>query len=78
MNTVESLRKKGYKVRVHHYRKHGEQSSPTSCGGKTVVEITTPDGITLVGKARCNRKENYNKKLGVRIALGRAMIGSGE
>jgi hypothetical protein len=78
MNTVESLRKKGYKVRVHHCRKHGGQPNPTACGGKTVVEITTPDGTTLVGKARCNRKENYNKKLGVRIALGRAMIGSAE
>lgn len=73
MNTVESLRKSGYKVRVHHFRRTDKNKNKIPIGGKTIVEVTTPDGSTLVGKSRCNRKENYNKKLGVRIALGRAL-----
>lgn len=70
--TVEDLRKRGFKIRVHHHRRvTGKVVNPL--GGKTVVEITTPDGTTLVGVSRCSRKENFNKRLGVRIALGRAL-----
>lgn len=70
--TVEELRKNGYKVRVHHHRKV-VTSAVAARGGKTVVEVTTPDGVTFVGISRCSRKENFNKKMGVRIALGRAL-----
>jgi hypothetical protein len=70
--TIEHLRKAGYKVRVHHHRKAGLEGI-NSRGGKTVVEVTTPEGATLVGMSRCSRKENFDKRLGVRIALGRAM-----
>lgn len=69
--TVESLRASGCKVRVMHTRRPNSEGV-NARGGKTVVEVTTPDGITLVGVSRCSRKENFNKKLGVRIALGRA------
>lgn len=41
-------------------------------GGETVVEITTPEGVDLVGVAKCSIKDNYCKKKGVAIALGRA------
>lgn len=70
--TIEELRKIGYKVRVHHHRKMSLEGI-NSRGGKTVVEVTTPDGTTLVGMSRCSRKENFDKRMGVRIALGRAM-----
>jgi len=70
--TIEELRKNGYKIRVHHHRKINNMSI-NARGGKTVVEVTTPDGTTLVGMSRCSRKENFNKRMGVRIALGRAM-----
>lgn len=70
--TVKELRKNGYKVRVHHHRKV-VTSTVAARGGKTVVEVTTPDGVTFIGIARCSRKENFNKKMGVRIALGRAL-----
>lgn len=70
--TVEDLRKSGYKVKVHHHRKFSVVGI-NSRGGKTIVEITTPDGSTFTGVARCSRKENFNKRLGVRIALGRAL-----
>jgi hypothetical protein len=66
--TVENLRNLGYKVRVLHYRKNEK-------GGKTVIQVKTPEGIELEGTAVCSRKENYNKKLGVSIALGRALNG---
>ena len=69
--TVEGLRASGYKVRVMHTRRPNSEGL-NARGGKTVVEVTTPDGTTLVGVSRCSRKENFNKKLGVRIALGRA------
>lgn len=71
-HSVEVLRRSGYKVRVKHFRKSGA-SGLNSRGGKTHVEITTPTGVTLFGYARCSRKENFNKKMGVRIAVGRAL-----
>ncbi|NBT35661.1 MAG: hypothetical protein EBT03_09020 [Betaproteobacteria bacterium] len=70
--TIEELRKGGYKIRVHHHRKVGAEGI-NARGGKTVVEVTTPDGTTLIGMSRCSRKENFDKKMGVRIALGRAL-----
>ena len=76
MSDVERLRKSGFKVRVKHYRLTN-QDGIKSRGCKTVVEVTTPDGETLVGMARCSRNENFNKRLGVRIALGRAFKDKG-
>lgn len=42
-------------------------------GGETVVELTTPDGEVLVGDSVCCEKDFFNKKMGVKIALGRAL-----
>ena len=78
--SVAELRKKKYKVEVHHSRvtteRHrfggiSEEIEPR--GGVTHVRITTPDGEELKGVARCSLKDNYNKRLGVKIALGRAL-----
>ena len=77
MNNVEELRKSGYKVWVKHFRRDS-LGGPNPRGGKTVVEVTTPDGVTLLGVSRCSRKENFNKRLGVRIALGRAFTSADE
>lgn len=104
-NTVASLRKQGYKVRVTHQRyyftgkmetsnddgvellsryeaEHHEfgnllldGTTPEGNGGQTLVEITTPTGETLYGNAVCSTSQNYDRKLGVYIALGRAMKG---
>ena len=41
-------------------------------GGKTVVKIEK-DGKTFEAKAACGRKEMFNKKRGVQIALGRIL-----
>lgn len=73
---VERLRKDGYKVRVKHYRLMNLDGIKAR-GGKTVVEVTAPDGTNFVGMSRCSRNENFNKRLGVRIALGRAFKNKG-
>lgn len=52
---------------------HGKYSaSVLPCGGKTTVELTTPEGITTTGVAKCSDKDPYNRKVGLMIALGRA------
>ena len=73
--TVESLRKSGFQVRVYHCRQR--DAGQISChGGYTAVAVTPPNGTqfsTCNGFAFCSKKDNYNKRLGVAIALGRAM-----
>lgn len=78
--TVKTLRQSGYKVRVYHERKYLQQNkfSPvcilSSKGGKTTVEITTPDKERDVfGIAFCSDADNFSKKLGTKIATGRAL-----
>lgn len=79
MNTVQELRKAGYKVRVLHFRdrifKNRMDSSingyESPKGGFTKIIIDSPDGRHYEGEAWCSPKDNYSKKLGVRIALGR-------
>ena len=47
---------------------------PDTKGGSTQIVIDSPSGEHYEGLAICSKKENYNKKLGVRIALGRCNI----
>lgn len=73
--TVYDLRKNGYKVRVLHHRKHDNRvlGAVKAKGGMTVVQITTPDGVDLEGSSKCSDKDLYNKRVGVQVALGRAL-----
>ena len=86
METVKSLRQSGYKVRVIHKREYTYTSGPfftdktikkesrmNEKGGYTFVEIRTPDEKEYFGEAKCSDLDNYNKKVGVQIALGRAL-----
>ena len=41
------------------------------CGGLTSLAVTLPTGLTLTSSAVCCDKDNYCKKLGNRICLGR-------
>ena len=41
-------------------------------GGECEVTVTTPDNQTLVGKSVCSLLDNFDRKLGLKIALGRA------
>lgn len=38
-------------------------------GGRTIVDLTTPEGETLSGIAICHENDNYCKKTGVAVAL---------
>ncbi len=79
--TIKQLRQSGWKVRVMHLRHRdliktidGEYPIISNFGGSTTIEVTTPDGsITGIGKALCSDKDNFNRRLGNSIALGRAM-----
>lgn len=42
-------------------------------GGETIVELTAPNGETLRGIAECSQSQQFYRKLGVYIALGRAL-----
>lgn len=77
MKTVQELRQDGYKVRVIHNRakafnfKHPYGFIESSRGGMTIVELRTPEGVELRAETRCSTKDNYNKKIGVALALSR-------
>jgi hypothetical protein len=81
---VEQLRKSGYKVRVIHSRRGktmqrmdgGVVQTLSERGGQTIVQVRTPDGEELEGVAVCSTKDNFNRRLGVKIALGRALTRS--
>jgi hypothetical protein len=78
--TVKQLRQSGYKVRVLHTRNYkltkrvdGDSKELCAKGGITTIEITTPNGKNVTGVAHCSDCDSYNKRLGVRIAVGRAL-----
>ena len=79
--TIKQLRQTGYKVRVLHTRNYdmkqrlgGEYRELSNFGGYTKIEVTTPDqSITVAGEAHCSTKDNFNRRVGNSIALGRAL-----
>lgn len=81
MLTVHELRKQGYKVQVRHNRCYEEPNQfgkavLSSKGGATEVLVTTPGEFpmtSVVGVAECSPQDNFDRKRGVRIALGRAL-----
>lgn len=79
--TVQELRNMGYKVRVLHYRNFMEKQSFGGIrefllpkGGKTKLVIDALNGDHFEGEAVCSKLDNYNKRLGIRIALGRSGV----
>ena len=52
----------------------GVPIDPDSKGGSTQIIIDSPTGEHFRGLAICNKKDNYDKKMGVRIALGRSGV----
>jgi hypothetical protein len=77
--TIYQLRKQGYKVRVIHERDEidvptlsGIRKFLNARGGKTTIELTTPEGKTSKGIAICSEKDNFCRRIGNQVALGRA------
>jgi hypothetical protein len=78
--TIATLRRSGYKVRVLHTRNYkkvlkicGIFEELSAKGGLTRIEITTPSGEDVWGEAVCSKEDNWDRKLGISIALGRAL-----
>lgn len=71
--SVDDLRGMGYKVKVIHQRNKNKDGSIMTKGGKTVILITDQYGNTTESHARCSSLDGFNKKLGIRIAIGRAL-----
>lgn len=86
---VQDLRNNGYKVKVLHNRLyHGkyiwqtpadpvDYCGPISAdpkGGSTTIIIDSPSGEHFEGHSICSKSDNYDKRLGVRIALGRSGV----
>lgn len=79
--TIKYLRQKGYKVRVIHARHLQEKKKIggffheiSARGGSTTIEVTTPDKQhNVFGKSVCSLEDNFNRRVGNEIALGRAI-----
>ena len=59
--TIADLRRSGWKVAVQHN------------ANTTHITLTSPDGKHSEGIATPHHEDQYNRKLGNRIALGRAL-----
>lgn len=77
MFTVHDLRKMGYTVKVRHNRRYdtkkmgGFAVSPK--GGSTDVSVYFGDLLIFSESSHCCGNDNYDRKLGVKIALGRGL-----
>jgi hypothetical protein len=72
----------GAKVKYRHNREHvvrhvdGNMEPipfPLPRGGSTKCLLALPNGQEIVGEARCSTRDNYSKRLGRDISLGRAL-----
>jgi hypothetical protein len=74
---IENLVKNGTKKRNlptprYYLRKEFKNSENIAAkGGVTVVEVTTPQGKTYRGDSVCYFGDAFNRKLSVKIAMGR-------
>lgn len=72
-----TLAERGLHYRAYHQRAYtkGVADHPEPRGGRTIVRIFDADKNLLAeAEARCNSKlDQYNKRLGREIALGRAL-----
>jgi len=66
----------GTEVKVRHNRLYDDDTrlSMLPKGGNTVVEVFGGNGQVLAtGESKCRPDENYNRRIGREIALGRAL-----
>lgn len=78
--SIKNLRQRGWKVRVLHERNYflrnrldGNSTEVCARGGRTEIQLTSPDKkINVSAKSICSDEDNFNRKVGNSIALGRA------
>lgn len=62
----------GSVVKFQHMRRYS-RALPLAKGGLTECRVILPNGEEVFGAARCRNTENYSKRLGRNISLGRAL-----
>lgn len=88
MSHEDKLKLEGWTLKVSHNRSftlptqplfYGTRREhpaipPNPRGGFTIATFISPDKTVIVqGAAHCSHRDNYNKKLGRTIAIGRAL-----
>jgi len=83
MLTLDELRKNGWKISVYHLRNcqdvadylqqvNANHKSKININKKAVTRvIVSKNNLTCESEAICSNKDQFNKKLGLKIALGR-------
>jgi len=73
MKELDKLRSEGYRVKIWHTRNLNPDGSISPRGGSTDLKVISPEGVEYSGWSECSLEDNFNKRFGVRIALGRAL-----
>lgn len=82
--TIAELRKAGWKIRVLHryldqtvaeieHHVNGPLNDTWATPVSTQIDVTSPNGDNATGFAFLSPKDNWNRKIGNRIALNRAL-----
>lgn len=58
---------------MHEIQTRNFQYAILAKGGKVVVELTSPNNVSVSAEAECSKKDVYVKKEGVKLALERAL-----
>ena len=58
---------------IYEIRRLNLQDSVRACGGYTTVKFTKA-GVNIIGEARCNASDHFNKSVGIKIATAKAVI----
>lgn len=75
--TIEELRRKGYKVKVIHGFTEKDDNFHHLSDRKTTIYLKDLNDVEWMGVARCSKRDQYNRKLGNKIALGRVLKNAG-
>lgn len=73
IHTVNDIKNIGYKIKVRHLRHTNKDGTLCSKGGSTHVTITDNFGHSSEGHSKCSKFDTFSKKLGIAIAIGRAL-----
>ncbi|MFA5166604.1 MAG: hypothetical protein WC449_04960 [Candidatus Paceibacterota bacterium] len=57
--------------RLYRYKRNFKTFVPSGRGGMTICRLVLEDGREFVGVAHCNTIDNFNYRLGRKIAFGR-------
>jgi hypothetical protein len=64
--------------RLYRYKRNFKTFVPSCKGGLTICRLVLDNGDEIIGTAHCNLVDNFNYRLGRKIAHGRALKRLGE